>query len=82
MCMISHKNMRTNNFSHRRNSNFIIKYSLESYFDEIKYTIYYLYFTYNMTGVTSGVGTAYPSGEPAFLMGSFCSIFSFLCSIL
>jgi hypothetical protein len=46
MCMISHKNMRTNNVSHILNSNFIIKYSLVSYFDEIKYNNYLLFIFY------------------------------------
>ena len=36
-------------------------------------------------GVTSGAGTAYPSGAPdfiPFLSGFVCSVFSFLCYIL
>jgi hypothetical protein len=37
-------------------------------------------------GVTSGAGTAYPSGVPelipGFFAGSFGSIFSFVCSIM
>ena len=39
-----------------------------------------------MTGDISGIGTAYPSGTPAFSPGfqwsSFCSIFCFMCSAL
>ena len=40
----------------------------------------------NTTGATCGVGTAYPSGVPAFTPGfkggPSCSIFSFLCNVL
>jgi len=40
----------------------------------------------NTTGVTSGEGTANPSGAPVFIpgymMGSCYSIFSFMCSVL
>ena len=39
----------------------------------------------NMTGTTSGAGTAYPSGEPDFIpvfqWGSCYSIFSFMCML-
>ena len=39
----------------------------------------------NTMGVTNGAGTAYSSGAPEFThgykWGSYCSIFSFLCSV-
>jgi hypothetical protein len=34
----------------------------------------------NKTGITSGTGSAYLSGEPVFIPGFCGSIFSFLCS--
>ena len=36
----------------------------------------------NMTGVTCGSGTAYPSGAPKFTSGSCYSIFCFLRNVL
>ena len=40
----------------------------------------------NTTGATSRAGTAYPFEVPGFTPGfqwdSYCSIFSFLCSVL
>jgi hypothetical protein len=46
----------------------------------------FMSFNRNTTGATGGAGTAHPSGSPEFTpvfqLGSNCSIFSFLCSIL